>query len=70
MVRLACTPIEENLAVSVETLGVVYECPSCEERVVGRRCPECNVFCRRLGPGGGCPACCEIVLADELEGER
>jgi hypothetical protein len=53
--------------VSVQTLGVVYECPICEERLSERRCPDCNVFCRRLGVGGCCPACGEIVLADELE---
>jgi hypothetical protein len=55
--------------VSVEIVSVVYECPNCEERLGGRRCPECNVFWRRLSPGGGCPACGEIVLADELEVE-
>jgi hypothetical protein len=48
-------------------LGVVYECPGCEERFVDeRRCPECNLFCRRIGPGGCCPSCGEIVAAEEL----
>lgn len=55
--------------VSAETMIIVFECPSCEERITERRCAECNVFARRLGPGGGCPACGEIVLAVELEGE-
>jgi ribosomal protein L32 len=51
----------------VATAYVVYECPACEERFVDeRRCPDCNVFCRRLGPGGCCPSCGEIVLADDL----
>jgi predicted RNA-binding Zn-ribbon protein involved in translation (DUF1610 family) len=59
-----------RLVVSVETVGVVWECPSCEERLVERRCPDCNVFCRRLGPGGDCPACGEVVLVAELGGER
>lgn len=48
-------------------VSVVYECPGCEERFVGeRRCPDCNVFCRRLGAGGCCPSCGEVVTADEL----
>lgn len=51
-------------------MSVVYECPGCEERYAGsRRCPECNVFCRRLGAGGRCPACDEVVLVDELGAE-
>ncbi|MHB1534873.1 MAG: hypothetical protein ACYC1D_09760 [Acidimicrobiales bacterium] len=54
---------------SVETVVVVYECPNCEERLTERRCADCNVFCRRLGPGGGCPGCGDIVLVSELEGE-
>jgi predicted RNA-binding Zn-ribbon protein involved in translation (DUF1610 family) len=50
------------------TAHVVYECPGCEERFVDeRRCAESNVFCRRLGQGGYCPSCGEIVAADELE---
>ena len=49
------------------TTSVVYECPGCEERFVDeRRCPDCSLFGRRLGPGGCCPACGEIVTADEL----
>jgi len=46
---------------------VVYECPSCEERIAERGCGECKVFARRLGPGGGCRACGEIVVV--VEGE-
>ena len=56
------------MPVSVETVSVVYECPSCEERLSERRCPECNVFCRRLGPGGACAGCGEVVLVTELGG--
>lgn len=48
---------------------MVYECPNCGERLLERRCPECNVFCRRLGAGGECPACAEMVLVEELGGE-
>ncbi len=47
----------------------VYECPSCEARYLGeQRCEECNTWCRRLGPGGPCPHCYEVVtLADIVE---
>jgi hypothetical protein len=46
----------------------VYECPVCGARFLGeQRCPDCNVFCRRLGPGGPCPHCDEpVALADLL----
>jgi hypothetical protein len=46
----------------------VYECPTCETRLLGeRRCPDCHVFCRRLGLGGPCPHCDEpVTLADLL----
>jgi hypothetical protein len=50
---------------------VVYECPSCEERSLDRRCPECNLWCRRLGAGGPCPHCDElVVLSDILDAEQ
>ncbi|MCC7105748.1 MAG: hypothetical protein IT307_11440 [Chloroflexi bacterium] len=45
----------------------VYECPSCEQRLLAeRRCPDCNRFCRGLGLGGRCPGCDEPVLLSEL----
>jgi hypothetical protein len=49
----------------------VYECPSCETRLLGtQRCPDCHVFCRRLGLGGPCPHCdAPILLADILPPE-
>ena len=38
----------------------VYECPACEARFLGeQRCPDCHLFCRRVGPGGACPHCDE-----------
>jgi hypothetical protein len=51
----------------------VYGCPDCETRYLGtQRCPDCGVFCRRVGPGGLCPHCDELValsdLLPELEG--
>lgn len=46
---------------------LVYECAECETRYLGeQRCPECNRFCRRLGLGGHCPGCGDVVTVDEL----
>jgi hypothetical protein len=45
----------------------VYECPSCETRyLAARRCPDCHLFCRRLGLGGPCPHCDDLVLVTEI----
>ena len=48
---------------------MVYVCPSCETRFLGeQRCPDCGLFCHRVGPGGLCPHCDEpVVLADLLQ---
>jgi hypothetical protein len=49
----------------------LYECPVCGEHYLDeRRCPDCNLFCRALGPGGRCPHCDEPILAAELLGEE
>jgi len=41
--------------------------PRLRSRLAGtRRCPECNLFARRLGEGGCCPACSEIITIPEL----
>jgi hypothetical protein len=47
----------------------VYECPGCEQRLLDvRRCPDCNLFARKLGPGGACPHCDEpVVVADLID---
>jgi len=46
----------------------VYECPECDARYLGdQRCPDCNTWARRIGPGGPCPSCDEpIAVADLL----
>lgn len=45
----------------------IYECPSCETRYLAeRRCPDCHLFCRRLGLGGPCPGCDDLVLIAEI----
>lgn len=47
----------------------IYQCPRCEERYLGeRRCPECNLMCRKLGLGGRCQDCDAPILVDELLG--
>lgn len=48
--------------------ATVYECPACNTRFLGQqRCDDCQLFCRRVGPGGLCPQCDEpIALADLL----
>jgi predicted RNA-binding Zn-ribbon protein involved in translation (DUF1610 family) len=49
------------------TEQTVYECPECGTRYLGvRRCSECNLMCRKLGLGGLCPHCDELVLLAEL----
>ncbi len=46
---------------------VVYECRDCQTRYLGeQRCSDCSRFCRRLGPGGHCPGCGDIITLDEL----
>ena len=65
MVRAGLVPNRESVVV-VDVMSVVYECPSCAERGPERRCPDCNMFCRRLGPGGRCPSCDEMVLVADL----
>jgi hypothetical protein len=45
----------------------VYECPECDTRLLGdQRCEDCSTFMRRLGPGGTCPCCQELMTLDEL----
>jgi len=47
--------------------ATVYECPSCQTRSLGeQRCPDCNTFGRRVGPGGLCPSCDEPVAVTDL----
>lgn len=58
--------LERRSAVLQQT---AYECPSCEQRyLLIRRCPDCNLMCRKLGLGGNCPHCDELILVSELIG--
>lgn len=48
-------------------LLTIYECTTCETRFVDvRRCPECNLFNRRIDLGGSCPHCDEPVALNDL----
>jgi hypothetical protein len=50
-----------------EHLAVVYECPDCEARYLDeRRCPDCQLFCRRVDRGGPYPHCDEPVALSDL----
>jgi len=49
-------------------MSVVWECSSCGTRSLGRRCEDCNRFCSKVGAGGECPACSELIAAAELGG--
>ncbi len=45
----------------------VYQCPDCETRYLGeQRCPDCNIFCTRIGYGAACPHCDEPVAIEDL----
>ena len=47
----------------------VYECSSCQERFLGeRRCDGCNLWCRKLGLGGRCSGCDDVLTLSELLG--
>ncbi|MHB8450680.1 MAG: hypothetical protein ACYDAQ_09590 [Mycobacteriales bacterium] len=53
--------------VVVATSETVYECPNCEARYLAeQRCPDCNTWCRRLGAGGPCPHCDELVVISDI----
>ena len=48
-------------------MSVVWECGSCGTRSLERRCEECNLFCAKVGAGGECPECSELIATTELE---
>ena len=50
---------------------VVYQCPECDQRYLDeRRCPDCHLFCRRVGVGAPCPHCDEPVAVSDLTPRR
>ena len=51
--------------------GTVYTCGSCQSRYLGEQwCHDCNRPCQRLGAGGTCPSCEDVVLIEELTGDQ
>src|SRR5690348_2671603 len=61
--RHATPPIPRPVA----ALETVYVCPECEARYLGeRRCPDCNLFTRSLGPGTTCPHCDEPIAISDI----
>jgi transcription elongation factor Elf1 len=61
--RRRTAPVEPVVA----RVDTVYECPTCDARYLGvQRCDDCNIFARRLGPGGLCPCCDEPVAISDL----
>jgi len=62
-------PPPPALPIRAPRTATVYECPVCGARFLGaQRCPDCQQFCRRIGPGGACPHCDEPVALAELLG--
>ncbi|MGI8807830.1 MAG: hypothetical protein ACR2KK_08325 [Acidimicrobiales bacterium] len=61
-------PIEPIVAKA----DVVYECPDCDTRYLGeQRCDDCNLWCRRVGPGGCCPTCeAPVAITDIFTPEQ
>lgn len=56
-----------NIPHRAARVATVYQCPACDQRYLGdQRCPDCGVFCRRVGPGGLCPHCDEPVALTDL----
>ena len=60
-------PPPTTTAAAAASLHTVYECPGCQTRLLDeQRCPDCNLFCQRLGPGALCPHCDEPVALNDL----
>lgn len=56
------------MSATTNAIAVIYQCPECDERYLDeRRCPDCNLFCRRIGTGRPCPHCDEPVAHQELD---
>jgi hypothetical protein len=61
--RRRAAPVEPVVAKA----DTVYECDGCGERYIGQqRCEICNLWCRRVGPGGCCPHCDDAVALNDL----
>lgn len=59
--------IQLGIATRLPKSAIVYQCPECDARYLGeQRCSDCDVFMKRLGPGGACPHCDEAVAVADL----
>ena len=62
---------EPSLPTRAPRLSTVYVCTECDTRYLGeQRCPDCQRFCKRVGPGGLCPHCDEPVAVADLIAEQ
>jgi hypothetical protein len=51
----------------IARLATAYVCTECDTRYLSeQRCPDCQRFCKRVGPGGPCPHCDEPVAVADL----
>jgi len=58
---------QQTIPAKIARIDTVYICTQCETRYLGeRRCPDCNLFTKRLGPGGPCPHCDEPVAISDI----
>ena len=64
--RARSVPAALTAAPPATAPAVVYECPECQARYLEQRCPDCNTWCRRLGAGGPCPHCDELVVVSDI----
>jgi MYND finger len=61
------TTLPPPLPARLPRATIIYECTTCDTRLLGeQRCPDCHRFGRRLGPGGPCPHCEEPVAISDL----
>ena len=68
--RRPADELQLGFASRLPKTAIVYQCPACDARLLGQqRCEECGVFGRRLGPGGLCPHCDEVVAIGDLLAE-
>lgn len=67
--RAAARPVVTVPVAASRVSRTVYACDRCGARMLGeQRCADCSVFMRRVGIGGACPGCDEVVTAAELIG--
>lgn len=59
--------VEPLIPTHAPRFATVYVCTECDTRYLGeQRCPDCQRFCKRVGPGGACPHCDEPIAIVDL----